>query len=40
MLYKKLKIVKIFQKMQHALQFNDNMHVCTPVILPIFKISV
>ena len=33
MLYKKLKIVKIFQKMQHALQFNDNVHVYTPVIL-------
>jgi hypothetical protein len=42
MLYKKLKIVKTFQKMQHALQFNNNVHVLvyTLAILPIFKISV
>lgn len=29
------KIVKVFQKMQLALQFNDTVHAHTPVILPI-----
>jgi len=26
--------------LQHVLQFNDNVHVYTLIILPIFKISV